>query len=171
MTTHATDLESLWHSHYAKLRAYIRRHIFDDDAIDDLVSSVYLRALVAIRNGHGYVVSASGWLWQIARSVILDYMRQTKRRVSITYIDDLGELMAAGTSLDEQVERAIVVDEVQQAVARLPEAQAAVMTQRLYGYELPEIAVNIGKSYEATKQLQQRAYGKLRQSLPRKEIG
>ena len=47
MTTHAADLEALWHSHHDSLMRYMRRRMPVDMA-EDLVQDVYLSAWEAM---------------------------------------------------------------------------------------------------------------------------
>lgn len=162
--TATTDLEGLWYSHSNRIHAYIARHVYETDAVDDLVSSVYLRALVAIRNGNGYVTSATGWLWQITRSVIVDYFR-ARKRVTFVGLDDFDDIADARLRVFGGFVHALLMEQVRGAVAKLPEAQAMVTTWRLCDYDLGEIAEGMGLTYGAVKAIQVRAYSNLRQRL------
>jgi RNA polymerase sigma factor (sigma-70 family) len=178
--TVAADIEPLWHEYRDKLDAYIRRYIYSADVAEDMVSRVFLRAVVATSRGHGYTSSASGWLYQIARSAIQDYWRQRHAREwaveldmdisDASSVDSMGgelylELIASDPTPHEWLERQEIARKVRRAVASLPPAQEDVIVARLQGYDLHEIALGINRSYEATKQLQTRAFANLRQAL------
>ena len=165
MTALAADMERLWLGYSHRIAKFMANRVLDRDVIDDLVSSVYLRACVAMSNGNGYTESASGWLYQIARSVIWDYRRAMGRTFAAVDVDDCEDHIDPYSQPEEIVERQLKCERVRRAVAQLPEEQAVVTTWRMCGYEFEEIAAGIGKTSGATKQLQTRAYANLRHEL------
>jgi RNA polymerase sigma-70 factor (ECF subfamily) len=160
----ATDLESLWRTYSREIYGYLFKIVRDHDVTGDLVSTVYLRAAVALSNGHGCHTSESGWIFAIARSVMLDHWR-AMRRVTFVDIDSMAEHAAEELPLDEQIEHTLMLSRVRRAVAELPDLQATVTTWRMCGYEYEDLAAALGKSYGAVKAIQVRAYAGLRERL------
>lgn len=165
MSIIAADMERLWLDYAKRIAKFMANRVLDRDAHDDLVSSVYLRACVAMHNGNGYTESASGWLYQIARSVIWDYRRAMGRTFDAVDVDDCEDHIDPYSNPEEIIERQLDRERVRRTVAQLPEAQACVTTWRMCGYEFDEIAAGIGKTCGAAKQLQTRAYANLRHDL------
>jgi RNA polymerase sigma factor (sigma-70 family) len=171
-------LETLWEEYRGKMAGYMMLRIRDKNMIEDLVSAVYLRAWVAMLNGNGYTTNALGWMYQIARSVVLDYLRSLKRTVPHGI-----ELDAAQPDGDEVAgaaiyERALASeDETEQhilrvwihgEIERLPDLQAEAMMLLLDGLDISEIAELTGNTAGGIRQINHRAFRHLRESL--KEI-
>jgi len=161
----SAELETLWLDYNKRITKFIANRVLDRDSLDDLVSSVFLRACVATTNGNGCTESASGWLYQIARSVIWDYRRGMRRTYAVVALDDCEEHADHYPQPEEAIEQKMQGEYVRRMVAQLPEQQATVATWRLCGYEFEEIAVGLGKSCDATKQLHTRAYANLRRDI------
>lgn len=164
MTAIAADLESLWLGYNHRIAGYIAKRIMDRDVLDDLVSSVFMRACVAMHNGNSYTESASGWLFQIARSVMWDYLR-AKRRATFVAFDECEERADPCPQPDEVVHEQMHSEYVRGVVARLPDRQAWSITMRLDGLENDEIALAWGCSETVVRQVNTRAYSKLRAKL------
>lgn len=159
------DIETLWHEHHRRIYGYMVNQVGDADVIDDLVQSVYLRVVVAIRNGNGYVSNAFAWLCAIARSVINDFWR-AKRHVTLSAWDDLTDSPCDAPTLDEQVNEILRRDSLYRAIDALPtEAQKDAVILRLQGYAHGEIAAIFDTAEQAAKQVGVRAYANLRQRL------
>lgn len=164
MTTAFTDLETMWHEYHNGLFAYVYKQLRCRDTADDLLSAIYLRAVVAIRNGNGPNTNAHAWLFAIARSVLGDHWRAKKHTYFVDW-DSLPEHVDECADPDRVVARRMEAERLRYAVARLPEAQAEVVVWRLQGYETEEIATGLGRSYGATKAVITRAYANLRERL------
>lgn len=153
-----TDLETLWHSHHARIAAYIAKRIvyrYGQDTVDDLVSITYLRALVAMRNGNGANTNAEAWLFTIARSAMMDFYRD-KQRVGFLDYDALEERPASEDTYQDAL-KSVICDRVRGAVAQLVESHTEVIQMRLEGYSHDEIAEAIGTGMEAAKKRGERA--------------
>ena len=161
MNAIAADLESLWLDYNHRIAGYIAKRITDRDALDDLVSSVFMRACVAMHNGNGYTESASGWLFQIARSVMWDYLRAKRRAIFIAF-DECEERVDPYPQPDEVIDGRMHSEYVRGVVARLPDRQACSIEMRLDGLENDEIALAWGCSETVVRQVNTRAYSKLR---------
>lgn len=174
--TITADMEHLWHSHHAKIMRYVR-HRLNDDVAEDVTQEVYLRAWEAMCDGKGYSEHASGWLYRIAHNVVIDTYRARERGFKEVHLDAIfvdedgdhksnkerGEVMLIeDESLEEQVERTLLLEEVGKAVNRLVDTQAFVVLRVLEGYNYVEIGEEMGKHHKAVKQLNVRAMSTLR---------
>lgn len=160
----ATELEQLWNEYQFRIASYIGKRMkrqWGQDTINDLVSSVFLRAAVAINNGNGPVEHAGAWLYQIARSVIADHFRALQYK-SFQDFDECWMEPCQDASPHELAEQAILQAQVRRAISRLGANQEDVINLRLEGFDYPEIAETMNMNYDAAKQLGVRAYRNLR---------
>ncbi len=71
-----------WKAHEGELLGFLRHHLSDTDAADDLVQDVFVKAM---RQGKGFcgLHNPRAWLFQVARNALIDRARTTKVQVSI----------------------------------------------------------------------------------------
>jgi RNA polymerase sigma factor (sigma-70 family) len=161
------DMETLWTEYNARIAAYIYKRIRDLNVLEDLVQNVYLRAIVAIRNGNGYASNVVGWIYQIARSVVVDYLRYGSRvelSAPLVCIDDVPDI-ADPTQRVEPTDQEQIILDVRAAIGRLPEQQEEVMWLRLDGWSFRDIGIEMGKNEVAAKGIGHRAIVNLRMQL------
>ena len=141
-----------------------RRLNHAEDAAD-ATSLVFTRALEALprfeprASDTGSTVR--GWLFTIARRVVVDVHRRKRPQVSVenrVLVDPSpGPESAAIASAESH--------RLHQVLAALPDRQRAVIELRLSGLTMPEIATALDQTIPATKALQVRAYRLLRELL------
>lgn len=164
---YAAEIESLWHEYHTQIAGYIAKRVrsaYGQDAVDDLTSTVFVRAWVAISNGNGYHSSASGWLFQIARNAMKDFWRAMKHRHFVDW-EELMHLDDGSEPVPDQVERTATADALHKAINRLADTQSQSVQLRLEGYTNLEIAEIMQSNEMAVKQLNTRAYSNLRDWL------
>lgn len=163
------DLEKLWEEYCFEIASYISKQMRrkrGQDVVDDLVSTVFVRAAVAMSNGNGYKVDARGWLYQIARSAIADYLRTLHYKIFVP-IEEVIEEPDNEASTFETVRQEIRAQNLYRAIGSLVESQKRAMQLRLLGYSNSEIAREVGMSEMAVRQLNYRAFQTLREILHR----
>lgn len=169
MTTTAdntADIETLWNEHYDALQRYMHRRL-PVDQVEDALQTVWLLALEALRKGIGYTDSARGWLFRIARNLIVDTYRRRDRQPIVSLDDTLPD----GSSVTDRVLARLEAQQVRRSVNRLLPTQAEVIRLRyMEGYEFAEIAERMGMSLGAVKAQAQRAYQRMHADLG-KEFG
>jgi RNA polymerase sigma factor (sigma-70 family) len=158
-------IEAMWLTYQRQIAAYIAKYVRTQgqETVDDMVSIVYLRAMVATRNGNGCTDNALAWLYAIARSVMWDAWRAKKH---MTYVEweSLAE-MAADFAVEDEAERNITRAKVRQAIGKLSARQEDTMQLRLMGYSYDEAGAVLGCSEGAAKGIGIRAYENLRRML------
>ena len=157
----------LWRDYHFRIASYIGKQMrreWGQDVINDLVSIVFLRACVAIDNGNGPKENGGAWLFQIARSVILDHLRALKWRVFFD-IDEFQTLVADGLSPEELAEQSLLREKLYSAIERLDNRQAELLRLRLAGYENDEIATLYDCKQTVVRAVHTRAYANLREWL------
>ncbi len=164
MTSCNADLETLWHEYHMRLYAYMFRKVHDLDVIEDLLSCVYLRALVAMTNGNGYKSNAAAWLFTISRSVMNDFWR-SKQHVTFVDWDTLDSEPDTVATPHEQAQAALVRERIVNTVTRLGDSYPRLIELRMEGYAFAEIADSMGMTEAAAKQRATRAYAALRETF------
>jgi RNA polymerase sigma factor (sigma-70 family) len=156
----STTLEELWTEYREEMVRYVNRYVWAVDDQEDVVSTIYLKAAVAIANGNGYRCSVRGWIFTVAKSAIRDYWRsRLHQRENIVDWAELWDDAEPGLPLHEQVGGEIQVSYI---LSRLTDKQAQAVRLRADGYELEEIADVMNTTYMAVKQLYIRTRAMLR---------
>jgi RNA polymerase sigma-70 factor (ECF subfamily) len=110
---------------------------------EDLVQEVLLRVrrgLETYRPG-----SMEGWLSRITTNAFLDDVRRRKRRPALVMADPPDELLPAAPAADEVLASLTLPEQVQAALARLPEDfRAAVVLCDVVGQSYDQIAEILG---------------------------
>jgi RNA polymerase sigma-70 factor (ECF subfamily) len=156
------DIEQLFELYHDEIYCYLWRLSHDDALAQDLTQETFLKAM----HGLGRLVADSNyraWLYRIATNTQRDYWRYQGRRP----ISDLDlELIAAGSSLEHDVEQRDLLRLVAAAVEGLPAKQrAALILSRYQGLGYAEIALALDTSEEAARANVYQAMKKLREQF------
>jgi RNA polymerase sigma-70 factor (ECF subfamily) len=154
-----TAFAPLYRRYVDAVYGYCRRRLDEPDA-EDAASHIFTQALSKLDTCRG--PSFRAWLFTIAHNVVID--RQRSRRPSLVLDETQGN--ASGERSPE--DHALDTDRRQRlelAIRALPPDQRAAVELRLAGLTGVECAQALGKSPEATRMLQHRAFGTLRTAL------
>ena len=153
----------LYELNFHRVYAYVARRVRDRAETQDLTAQVFHKALANLGKFKWRGSPFAAWLYRIAANEIADQARQ-KLRASVDK-PSLSSESAAATDLEEVERRARLFC----AVDKLPDDQRRVIVLR-FGDEksVREIAVELGRSEGAVKQLQFRALENLRNRLNKK---
>lgn len=109
--------------HDPKLRRLVWRLVGDADLTDDLLQESYLRAFQARATFSGTADGFGAWLYRITYNLCLDHLRATRRRPSMTSLDNAPHA-AERVSVGEQV---TTRGAIRSAVSSLSPEQAAAV--------------------------------------------
>jgi RNA polymerase sigma-70 factor (ECF subfamily) len=147
----------LYERHFHRVYAYVARRTSSRAEAEDITSEVFEHALSNLRKFEWRGVPFLAWLFRIAANAMADRWRRTSRD-SHEAPPDLPDGREA-----EDIERRAMVF---QLVERLPDVQRRVVEMRFVDQKsIREIAVALGRSEGAVKQLQLRALQALRKNL------
>jgi RNA polymerase sigma-70 factor, ECF subfamily len=150
-------LSDLWQEHRARLRGYIARRVREDDAVDDILQEVFLKAqggLSGVRSSG----SLTAWLYRIAANAIADHYRALRPWESLPE-----DLAAPEPGFEAAAELA---ECVRPLIAGLPEVyRTALVLSDLDGLPQKAVAERLGLSLSATKSRVQRGRERLRREL------
>lgn len=158
-------LGEIYDQYVERIYAYIYHRVGQAETAEDLTSQVFMRMLEAIRSGQGWRTSFSGWLYRIARNLVIDHYR---RRGRASFVD-IDEAPPIGTTKDDPshaVQASLDRENLRAALSRLTEEQAQVITLRfLEDLSIAETAAAMDKTEGAIKALQYRAVLALRRVM------
>lgn len=139
----------------SRLRNYIRKHVLDREATEDILQEVFTELVEAYRLVKP-IEQVSGWLFRVAKNRIIDRFRgrQLESLTAAAYDDDddvpvlFEDLLP---SPDEGPEaayaRSVLLDEIEEALEEMPEEQRSVFIAHEWeGYSFKELAAETGVS-------------------------
>ena len=162
----------LLEKHRAPVVRFVYRMIQDQAVSEELGQEVFL-SIYRARAGYEPAAKFTTWMFRIASHLALNWLRdgrnEKKRRVSIDAREGgarAREFPGPEPTVEEHLVQKTRLDEIRQAIARLPEKQrAAVVMHKYEELEYTQIAGALGCSEAAVKSLLFRAYQSLRGSL------
>ena len=101
----------------------VRHIVIDHDDADDVLQNAFVKAWTNLDSFQGKS-SLSTWLYRIAINEALDFLRRKKQMVNVSTEDEPG--LASRLLADDYF------DELQEAVAQLPDVQRTVFTLKYY---------------------------------------
>ena len=149
----------LYELHFHRVYAYVARRVRDRSEAQDLTAHVFQQALANLGKFKWKGAPFAAWLYRIASNAVADHSRKQARESG-----EATNPTENSTAVDlEEVERRA---RLFQAVETLPDDQRRVITMRFADERsIREIAVELGRSEGAVKQLQFRGLENLRNRL------
>ena len=140
----------------SRLRNFIRKRVPNEADVEDLLQEVFFEVIEANRLMEP-VERWSAWMFKVARNRIIDLFRK-KRREALANdpvaVSDRGQevlledvLPSPDAGPAEAYARGVLLDELGEALAELPEEQREVfIAHEIEGYSFKEIAARSGVS-------------------------
>ena|SRR5438309_9858098 len=153
----------------SRLRAFVGRRVPDPADVDDVLQDVFSRLVEANRLLMP-IEHVTGWLFTVARNRITDLFRKSRKDEEEEEELDVDELLAGDdTEPDALFSQRALVDELEAAIAELPEEQRAVfVAHELEGRSFKSIAEETGVGINTLLSRKRYAVLRLRERL--KEI-
>ncbi|MBZ5607442.1 MAG: sigma-70 family RNA polymerase sigma factor [Acidobacteriia bacterium] len=147
----------LYELHFELVYAFIARRVRDRSIAEDLTSDVFQKALANLRSFEFRGAPFAAWLIRIAANAVADQSKRAAREVA----DDPPE-----PSVTPDMEAVENRARLFRLVDGLPDDQRRVILQRFVEQRsIREIALELGRSEGAVKQLQFRAIQNLRTQM------
>jgi RNA polymerase sigma-70 factor, ECF subfamily len=153
----ATLIHDLWSEHRARLRGYIAKRVREDDAVDDILQTVFLKASEKLHSlkSRG---SVAAWLYRIAANAIVDHYRSRKSWEELP-----ADIAAPESKRDYLAELASCL---QPLIDDLPDPyRTALVLSEIEGLPQREVADRLHISLSGAKSRVQRGREKLRRRL------
>jgi RNA polymerase sigma-70 factor, ECF subfamily len=158
-------LAALYDQHYGLIFRYLRAHLGDRHAVEDLTGDVFQRMLAGLAGYRAQGVPFRAWLFRIAHNLLIDHYRRAGRAVVVEWDDSL-PAVDTGADPASRVEQTLAIEKVYRALAGLDAHQREAVTLRFIGeLSVRETALALGKSEHAVKALQRRGLAALRLAL------
>ena len=165
----------VYERYFEVVYAYVARRVRDRAATEDLTSEVFRKALANINRFKWTGAPFGAWLLRIASNLIADRAkRQARNGVHVDESSLTVELLPPDASRASDSQQVQLEDAERRAwvirmVDELPEDQRRVVRMRFAEEKsINEIALELGRSEGAVKQLQFRAFQSLRARLDTK---
>ena len=146
-----------------KIYRFIFLKVSSQEIAQDLTSETFLRGWESFKNGTK-IENPQAFLYQIARNLVTDHYREKGRTqiVSAEFVP----IVDPRQNLEEKSLLNSDIDNVKMALASLPEEyQDVIIWHYLDDLPIPEIAVMLDRTEEATRVLLSRALQALREKL------
>lgn len=154
-------LGALYDRFSADIFRYLCRRTGDAEVAADLTAEVFVRVIQAIDDNRAWRLSFTGWLYRIARNLLIDHVRVVRRRPQCGLPDSLAS--DHGPTIEEEGDRQLLARDVRAAVAELKPEYAAVLRLRFTeDLSQTEVGRRLGKTEGTVKVTQHRALKALR---------
>jgi len=152
----------LYESNFNRVYAFVARRVKDREEAQDVTAEVFHHALKNLGRFQWRGVPFAAWLLRIAANALADRWQQAAKGIEVQDGDAKFE-NETGPAIADEVERRAMLF---QLVDRLPSDQRLVVQRRFVEQKsIREIAVELGRSEGAVKQLQFRALETLREQM------
>ena len=145
--------------YFEKVYHFVYYRVNHRQAAEDLVSEIFIRAWDKV--AHVSSPDAfTGWMFQIARNLVIDYYRSRKENVDLTLLENV--LQYEDNIIDRtnlSFQQKIFLEHLGKLT---PEQQLVLKLKFLEGLENPEIAALMNKTEGAIRVIQHRAIAELK---------
>lgn len=129
--------DTLLTRHKQSVYNYILYTIRDNGLAEDIFQDTFIKAIITIKQGK-YIESGKfkAWVMRIAHNLIIDYFRQKKNESIISKdeyeIDLFNNPSLCDDTVETQMVKKQVLDDVKKLIFFLPESQREVLEMRYY---------------------------------------
>jgi RNA polymerase sigma-70 factor (ECF subfamily) len=154
---------SLFDVYYGPVYRYVASRVGRPSDAEDLAQLVFVKALESLPRYEQRGVPFGGWLFRLARNVVIDHVRTRRDHVTL---DVIVEKSTDDQGPDELAVLRQEMDSIAHALRRLtPEQREAVELRFFAGLSAKEAAEAMGRQEGTVRGLQFRAIAALRREL------
>lgn len=156
-----TKKSEIYLAYRDKVFGYLRSHLGDTTAAEDLCSDVFLKVYEKLDSFDEKRASVSTWIYTITRNTLTDYFRT--RHVA----DEIPESFRDDVSVEDDICRDEMLETLADALETLDERSRDIIILHYYrGMTLRTIALRLDISYAYVRILHQKAIGVLKKFFP-----
>jgi RNA polymerase sigma-70 factor, ECF subfamily len=154
---------SLFDAYYGPVYRYVASRVGRPSDAEDLAQLVFVKVLESLPRYEQRGVPFGGWLFRLARNVVIDHVRTRREHVTL---DVIVEKSSGDQGPDELAVLRQEMDSIAHALRRLtPEQREAVELRFFAGLSAKEAAEAMGRQEGTVRGLQFRAIAALRREL------
>ena len=154
---------ALFDHFYGPVYRYVAARVGRPSDAEDLAQLVFVKALEALPRYEARGIPFGGWLFRLARNVVIDHIRTRREH---TTLDLIVERSGGDAGPDELAQMRQEMDSVTLALRRLtPEQREAIELRFFAGLSAKEAAEAMGRQEGTVRGLQFRAIAALRREL------
>jgi RNA polymerase sigma-70 factor, ECF subfamily len=154
---------ALFDHYYGSIYRYVAARVGRPSDAEDLAQLVFVKALEALPRYEQRGIPFGGWLFRLARNVVIDHIRTRREHATL---DVVVEQADRGDGPDELAQMRQEMDSVARALKRLtPEQREAIELRFFAGLSAKEAAEAMGRQEGTIRGLQFRAIAALRREL------
>ncbi|HYV33573.1 MAG TPA: RNA polymerase sigma factor, partial [Candidatus Limnocylindria bacterium] len=157
-------LGEIYDLYFKKIYRFIFYRVSHKEIAEDLAEEVFLKAFAKISTVNENQ-AFEGWLYQIARNLIIDYYRQKKTTVALEDVENTLEYETNVIDIFSLQEKQKVLLKILKELGA--EQQVVIKLKFLEGLENAEIAEMLHKNEGAIRVIQHRAIAKLQEIIKR----
>ncbi len=162
---HPQQFEPLYVYYQPHILRFVLAKVGHKELAEDLSAQVFEKALKNIHTFTWQGAPFSAWLYQIAKRLIIDHLRQQKRRNTQNLAEDV-QIPATGKPMEAEIEDEVSHKLIKQMLTELPERERQVIYLKFYnGYTNKLISQQTGLSETNVGTILYRVVQKLRQQL------
>lgn len=160
---HEKSLEILIIRHKQRIFSFIVSKVLDREVAEDIFQDTFIKVINTLKRGaYNEEGKFLPWVMRIAHNLIIDHFRRNKRLPKFNNTDDFDifdVLSDDMLSIENQIIKSQILEDVQKLVEELPEDQKEVLLMRMYrDMSFKEIAENTDVSINT-------ALGRMRYAL------
>lgn len=134
------EFESLVTNHEPNLKVYALHFTRDEQDAQDLVQDTVLKAMT-YKEKFQPSTNLNGWLYTIMKNTFINnYRRMVRRSNVVSQTEEIHSGHLLYSSIDNKGENKFVMEDIQEAMGKLPEEYYTPFTMYFEGYKYQEIA-------------------------------
>ena len=154
---------ALFDRYYVPVYRFVAARVGRPNDAEDLAQLVFVKALEALPRYEARGVPFGGWLFRLAKNVVIDHVRTRREHATL---DLVAEQTAEEAGPDDLAVFRQEMDSVAHALRRLtPEQREAIQLRFFAGLSAKEAAAAMGRQEGTVRGLQFRAIAALRREL------
>ena len=154
------DIEQIYMEYHDRVMGYIYARLRSRADAEDLCQDVFEKVNMKLDSFDSGKASISTWIYSITRNSVIDFYRRSHPH------EEIDENMAQDGAVDDSLLNNETLDELADALERLPAQLREIIVLRYYdGMPLTEIAKKMNLSYGAVKLRHSLALDMMRKSM------
>jgi RNA polymerase sigma-70 factor (ECF subfamily) len=154
---------ALFDRYYVPVHRFVAARVNHPSDAEDLAQLVFVKALEALPRYQARGVPFGGWLFRLAKNVVIDHVRTRREHATLELV---AEQTAEEAGPDDLAALRQEMDRVAHAMRRLtPEQREAIELRFFAGLSAKEAAAAMGRQEGTVRGLQFRAIAALRRDL------